>query len=259
MDNVKELLKTIRQKHGSYTSEEVAASELYIKQRNYNGPCVWNCPYCLGYGWIRNGDGTVRACPKMQSVDLTDVAQYGLTDTEANQMNWSGVHEINNTGAAVRETVSAISKGHGWVTLYGTYGNGKTTILKTAVATALRDGREAAYVGMSEILDDLRKGFDFNKQTQTETERLKWWSSVPLLAIDELDRIRNTEYTQERQFNLLNARYIGALRHESITLIAMNEDPSKIPAYLYDRMRDGRFTIIKLDGGSIRPQMKEAI
>lgn len=257
MDDVKELLKKINTKHPSPTPEEVTASELFIKQRNYNGPCVWNCPHCLGYGWIRNGDGTVRACPKMTSVDLTDVAKYGLTPAEANQMNWSGVYNINNTTSAVEQTIEAIHKGHGLVTLYGTYGNGKTTILKTAVATVLRDGRAGAYVGMSEILDDLRAGFDFNSKTQTESERLKWWSSVEILAIDELDRIRETPYVQERQFNLLNARYVGALRHETVTLIAMNEDPSKLPAYLYDRLRDGRFSIVRLDGGSIRPQMTE--
>ena len=257
MEDVKELLKKIATKHPSPTPEEVVASELFIKRHNYSGPCAWDCKHCLGLGSIRNGDGTIRSCPSIQSVNLTDVAKFGLTPDEAVQLNWSSIYGASNRTLAVELVTGVLGKGYGIVTIYGTYGNGKTTILKTAVASALRDGKQAAYVSMSEILDDLRSGFDYTDRTQNETARLKWWSQVPILAIDELDRVRNTEYVQERQFNLLDSRYIGAIRQESITLISMNEDPSELPQYLYDRMRDGRFTIVKLDGGSVRPQMTE--
>ena len=38
--------------------------------------------------------------------------------------------------------------------------------------------------------------------------------------------------------------------------MAANEDPALLDDYLYDRIRDGRFSIVHLTGNSLRPAME---
>jgi DNA replication protein DnaC len=124
--------------------------------------------------------------------------------------------------------------------------------LKIAVAESIRAGNDAAYVRMSEILNHLRATFHDSIQ-ESESSRLSWWSSLPVLAIDEFDRVRSTDYGEERRFVLMDRRYEQAIRCEGVTLIASNSDPKRLPGYLYDRVRDGRLSVIKIEGGSLRP------
>lgn len=82
--------------------------------------------------------------------------------------------------------------------------------------------------------------------------RLAWWSNLPLLAIDEFDRVNNTAWASERQFLLMDQRYEQAIRGKSITILASNTDPAKLAGYLYDRISDRRFEIIRVHGESYR-------
>ena len=174
MEGMTELLDKVHTKYPKSTQEEVLASELYIKKRNHDGPCTWDCPVCGGIGYLRNGDGTIRVCPRVDNVDLTDVVKFGLTPDEAGALTWGSIQGGNNKSTAVQLITGILGKGYGMLTLYGTYGSGKTTILKTAIAEILKGGKQAAYVSMSEILDDLREGFNYTDRTQNETARLKW-------------------------------------------------------------------------------------
>ena len=78
---------------------------------------------------------------------------------------------------------------------------------------------------MAEILDHLREAFQSNSKV-SESSRLAWWAQLPVLAIDEFDRVRDTGYGQERRFVLMDRRYEGALRQENVTIMASNSDPS---------------------------------
>jgi DNA replication protein DnaC len=143
------------------------------------------------------------------------------------------------------------------VTLWGDYGLAKSLILKIAVVMATREIRKpCSYVRMAELIENMRSAFDADNPSETSQYRLDWWSRVPVLAIDELDRLRNTPYADEQKFIVMDRRYEDALRKKTVTLIAMNSGPLSIDGYLADRMLDGRFQVIHLEGQSARPMMR---
>jgi DNA replication protein DnaC len=116
----------------------------------------------------------------------------------------------------------------------------------------LRAGKEAAYTSMSAILDDLRGAFDATNPNNEAARRLDWWKSLPLLCIDEFNRVNGTPWVQQRQFDLMDARYVQGIRGETLTLIASNTGPDQQEGALADRIKDNRFTIIHLSGDSGR-------
>ncbi len=69
-------------------------------------------------------------------------------------------------------------------------------------------------------------------------------------------RVNDTGWVDEKRFLLMDNRYVAALRQESVTIMAGNKAPNLFDGYLWDRIRDGRFEIVKLSGESIRPGME---
>jgi len=74
----------------------------------------------------------------------------------------------------------------------GGYGTAKTLILKTAVAEAPRADKEAVYTSMVDLLDELRAAYDENKASRALVERIHYYTALPLLALDEIDRVKET-------------------------------------------------------------------
>jgi hypothetical protein len=238
----------------AYTTEEVEAARRKVAAQNTI--CSIDCPICGGIGFVQTGDGQhVTPCPNVDPLKLYPGEKYGLSEEERG-WDWDIVEELNNALQGMYAVQRAMARGAGWVYLWGPPGLAKTLIIKIAVAESLRSRRAAAYTRMAEILDDMRGAFDARDPSAEGQRRLDWWADLPLLAIDEFDRVRSTEYASERRFLLMDKRYEQALRGKSITLLTSNEDPAKLEGYLYDRIRDGRFEIVRLTGDSARPGME---
>ena len=240
-------------------NKKTKSSELLNDRSAADSLCSPDCDICGGAGYYRlqvdlhdERFGKVLICPNVDRSNLPGFAQVGLKKDEIESLNWKILIDEPGIQKSIQIVKETIEQGYGWVFLYGGFGVGKTYILKIAIAEMIRSGSEASYVRMAEILDHLRDSFDDEVQ-ESETTRLKYWSRLPILAIDEFDRIRNTEYGSERRFVLMDRRYEDAVREKTITILASNSDPSKLPGYLYDRVRDGRFQIIHLSGESFRP------
>ena len=80
--------------------------------------------------------------------------------------------------------------------------------------------------------------------------------AIKVLAIDEMDKARDTEFMFDFRFHFLDYRYRQAVNGETITLFASNSAPSNLSDVLWDRVRDGRFKVIHNTAGSARPHMK---
>jgi len=250
-------------KEMTWTQEQIdQASENKRQELAINlGICRADCEICGGQGYLRYelplyapGFGDVHLCPNSDRWRQPGNARCGISLRESQQLTWSSIEETDDVQIALQEIRATFAQGYGWVYLYGGYGTGKTQVLKIAVAEAMRTGKNAAYVRMAEILDHLREAFQSDSKV-SERSRLDWWAKLPVLAIDEFDRVRDTGYGEERRFVLLDRRYEQAIRQEGVTLLASNQKPEKLPAYLYDRVQDGRFRIVYLDGGSLRAGM----
>ncbi len=217
--------------------------------------CRPDCPVCAGLGYYQQGPGgPIQRCPHVDLLSLPYSERFGISAQESKTLDWEHLIPDDNN----RETVSALRKmldrKWGWIYLYGGFGTGKTRLLKTAIAETLRHGKEAVYATLPDILDQLEYAYR-DPNPDLLGSRLDYWSNLPILAIDEVDKLRNTDYRLERQFLLLDKRYVQACNEQSLTLMAGNHDPAELPAYIYDRICDGRFQVIELRGASFRPGM----
>lgn len=254
------------------TPHEVAEASAMASNRD----CSPDCPECGGVGYIRYEvpvghpkfgkiercqHGQARAVKRhLQSGDIDP--RIGLTVDELRHLSWSMVRRgVNQADRACEATQRAYMSGHGLVFLYGGFGQGKSLVLKIAVATALNEGKRAAYANLAGVLDDIRSAYDERENKMAElVRRMEWWMSLDVLAIDELDKVGQTDWARERIFQLLDERYQRAVRQEALTVIAANHQSlDDLSGYLRSRIEDNRFAangyLINLKGADGRKSM----
>ena len=139
----------------------------------------------------------------------------------------------------------------GWLALHGTFGTGKTWLLKALVNEAVCSGRPALFQTLPRLLDHLRAAFD-PKQGIGFSGLFDRVLSVDVLALDEVDKYNPTDWAQEKLQEIVDHRYTHA--HEMATLLAYNEE-ERVPGYLRSRM--GQFVLLSLTCGDMRPAVKE--
>lgn len=240
------------------------------------GDCSSDCPECGGVGYVRYEVpvghprfGKLERCSRAQIPVIKQSLQageidprVGLTPDELRNLSWDLVKRgVNQADRACEVTRRAYMSGHGTVFIYGGYGQGKSLVLKIAVATALNEGKRAAYANLAGVLDDIRTAYDERENKMTElVRRMEWWASLDVLAIDELDKVGQTEWARERIFQLMDARYQRAVRQEALTVIAANyQSTDELSGYLKSRIEDNRFMangyVIHLKGTDGRKSM----
>jgi hypothetical protein len=140
-----------------------------------------------------------------------------------------------------------------------------------AVNAFIQQGRLALYVTYGDLLDLMRETYRHPQHTRAsdigEDAWRKWGTyqcrfqriqSIDLLAIDEFDasKINETPFVVEFRARLIDHRYRDALAGRTVTLFGGNTDPRRLPAWIYDRVADGRFKIFRSEGKSVRPLME---
>ena len=225
--------------------------------------CQPDCKVCGGLGWVM-GDyeitdarfGKINPCP---NADIFAIYgdKLGINKIDM-RLTWKSLEKNGNVIDAARRVYDALERGYGMVYLWGAAGTGKTRILKTAIAEWLRiTRRSAAYTAMSDVIDYLRASFDTANASEQAAARMDFYSTTPLLAIDEVDKMRGTEYANEKRFTLFDRRYELAAREQGVTLMASNSDPHDfLDDYLLSRIYDGRNIVIQMTGADARPALK---
>lgn len=231
--------------------------------RPYTGSAPKNepvCQVCGGFGLVRPAEdyevsdpnfGKLKPCPECLK---TRKINSGLTDMQSD-FAWDEIIPARGIQKAVDAVKEALRDHYGWVYLHGSSGLAKSLILQIAIAETVREGKDSRYVNMIDILDSLRTAFDTDNPSSEEVRRLEMWSELPLLAIDEFDRINNTEWASNRKFQLIDRRYVDAVEGKSVTLLSSNSDPEKFPEYIRSRIFDGRFKVIPVIGADYRKNM----
>jgi len=189
--------------------------------------------------------------------------------------------DVNNLENVRRSLESILQRGYGFVYLWGEYGTGKTTFLKSLVAKWFRLGYRspesykeyfdllykadrneirnvlnqyggAAFLKTSHLIEVMTKA-EFNADRDDEARDVEFWLNCRLLVLDEFDKIRDTPYAKEKRFWFFDERYERAMAKRSITIMAGNIDPEKEDGYVFDRLRDKRSTILWSGDKSFRP------
>jgi hypothetical protein len=171
---------------------------------------------------------------------------------EADQVRWrSGrLKQLKDQKEALKAARSFVAQPRGWLTYVGGYGTGKTMLIYACLNHLADRGIFGRYVVMPDLLSQLRSAL--RQDDQAYASILRRVVQAPLLAIDELDKIRDSEFVDEVLEAIFLARYTD--RHQLGTIIGYNIDRAdRIPPFLRSRMGDSRFELIEMTGADLRP------
>ena len=142
---------------------------------------------------------------------------------------------------AARAILAGTPTPTGWLLLHGDYGVGKSGLLKSMTAALCRAGVAARYVTALEILAEIKATFNASDRNETEQGIVRRYGRLQFLAVDELDRIKETQWALSILFALFDSRYRD--RGIVATALATNRTPAQLRddtwSYLENRTRDG--------------------
>lgn len=141
----------------------------------------------------------------------------------------------------------------GFLSLCGTWGNGKTLVLQGLVNACIEQGIEARYITAAEMMLWLQEAFD-PKVMETNQARINQLARVPVLCMDELEKY-NTPYADKMQNHIINLRYREA-RHLG-TVFAWNGNLAALP-WPAVRSRMSEFIVVENKDADLRPMMGQA-
>jgi DNA replication protein DnaC len=147
----------------------------------------------------------------------------------------------------------------GIFTIYGSSGNAKSTTLLAIVNEMVQARHMAVYVTAFDLFGYVRAAFDNAHQIVDESAymRLKRFEEIEILAIDEFDAIRQTDWITEQVLDLVDTRHRLGLDGLTGTVIAMNEIDI-LPRRVRSRLRDGQNKLCVNNDPDIRPAMRRA-
>lgn len=143
----------------------------------------------------------------------------------------------------------AVEECSGLITLTGSYGVGKTTLLMCAVNEGRNAGKLAIYTTVTDLLSYLRSTFGPDSEESFD----KYWDALircDILALDELDEFNTTSWAMERFLRLIDERWRRI--DEVLTLCAINNRIQSLPGKIQSRLKDLRAQIIALEGQDMR-------
>ena len=235
---------------------------------------LYTCQNCSGLGTLTFRASSQKqvnyiqaACPICDPELEGDRVNYLLSQSglQPEEYRWSIEYLADVTGKAraaitARQLIAAAPQPQGWVSLYGSYGVGKSGLMKATVAALCRLGVPALYRRADDILSEAKAIFSEDQAAQDASERAikARYGRYPFLAIDEVDRIADTSWSRAFIFAILDERY--NVRKKQATMIATNMLPGQLAlhfGYLEDRMKDGQRII--LAGASLRGKRGDGV
>jgi len=121
----------------------------------------------------------------------------------------------------------------GWLVLKGGYGCGKTHLAAAVANRQLEEGHAALFVSTPDLLDHLRSAYGPSSPTSYD-QRFDQVRNAPLLILDDLGSQSNTDWAQEKLYQIFNHRYNARLP----TIITTNEELESIEIRIQSRMVD---------------------
>ncbi len=190
---------------------------------------------------------------KIVNQRLQKVSQMGQQDIKR---KLSDIKVNDKNKQMIEESHNIIKQGYGWLYIWGGPGNAKSEALKAIVNAFNKSNRgPAVYTSLGSILDYMRLTMSNSNNLEyfDEFNRLK---DVRILAIDEMDKPKESDWMQDFRFHFLDSRYTSACNKDTVTIFAGNKNPKFFGEVLYDRIREGKFKIVHNSAPSARKQMK---
>ncbi len=121
----------------------------------------------------------------------------------------------------------------GWLVIKGGYGCGKTHLAAAIANHSIAHGRVAIFVAVPDLLDHLRAAYGPTSEGSYD-ERFEQIRNAPILILDDLGSQSNTDWAQEKLYQIFNHRYNARLA----TVITTNEELEAIEIRIQSRMVD---------------------
>ena len=211
-----------------------------------------DCPHCGGLGYIipdvppvdpRFGRAVTCTCRaaerEMARIDgLMQLSQLGALQNCTFDAFLPDGHGLTpgrqlNLKLAYDRAVAYAEKPEGWLVLKGGYGCGKTHLAAAIANQRIAMGHSALFVSTPDLLDHLRAAFSPNAVTGYD-ERFEQIRNASLLILDDLGTQSNSDWAQEKLYQIFNHRYNNRLP----TVVTTNLELEAIEIRIRSRMVD---------------------
>ena len=135
--------------------------------------------------------------------------------------------------------VSYAGDPQGWLILRGGYGCGKTHLAAAIANYRMDQGYPVLFVNTPDLLDHLRAAYSPASPVSFD-ERFNQVRNAPLLILDDLGTQSNSEWAQEKLYQIFNHRYNLKLP----TVITTNQELEAIEGRIRSRLVDHRLVRI---------------
>lgn len=231
-------------------------------ERNVSNDASKNpCRECGGAGFFRlevprdhPKFGRLEPCGECNQATVT--LECGLREHERGvRLDGIEADPGSDTAAMVYAARRFVERPVGFLSIHGTYGNAKTLALQGIVNYCVEAGIEARYVTGHEISLYLREAFD-PSVLETDVGRIAKLARIPVLCIDEFDKLQDTPYVMAMQQHLVNERYRNA--DQRGTVFAWNGTLRSLPwPAVVSRMQE--FCVVSNLDADLRPMLGERV
>ena len=138
-----------------------------------------------------------------------------------------------NLRLAYERALEYADRPEGWLVFKGGYGCGKTHLAAAIANYRLALGYPVLFVNTPDLLDHLRAAYSPNTTVNYDS-RFDEVRNAPLLILDDLGTQSNTEWAQEKLYQIFNYRYNARLP----TVITTNVELESVEIRIRSRMVD---------------------
>ncbi len=207
-------------------------------------------------------DNCVKLRINRQMRELQEVSQL-TSDEKDYRLSSIVADDESDTSKVVTACREMLNSDASMLTIWGTSGNAKSVALIAMVNEFLDRGIPAMYVPSYDLLNWLQDAFNDKGQVKDGSmySRLERVKSIRMLAVDELQGIKITDWRLEQLRNLIDRRWRDGVDGKSFTIFAMNEDPASLEPRIWSRLRDGRnalsgVPVIENNDSDLRPLLR---
>jgi DNA replication protein DnaC len=197
--------------------------------------------------------GKLRKCPDCNTVAGREVqALQNMSSLRGKLLTYSfksdSFHAVEGAKQAFDAAVAFANNPQGWLVIHGENGNGKTH-LAAAIANYLRQHSVAVmFLNVPDLLDYLRNAFaprhEWDDSNLSFEERFDAIKSAPVLILDDFGAESETQWANEKLYQILNYRTDLGLP----TVVTTNLKLAAIEARLRSRLGNRLIGKIVYDG-----------
>lgn len=211
-----------------------------------------DCPHCGGLGYIipevppvdpRFGRAVTCTCRAVEREmarinQLMQLSQLGTLqnctfDTFLPDGLKMSPSKQRNLRRAFDDALAYAQDPKGWLVFKGGYGSGKTHLAAAIANQRIAMGYPALFVNTPDLLDHLRATFSPNSPIGYD-QRFEQIRNTPLLILDDLGAQSNSDWAQEKLYQIFNHRYNNRLP----TVVTTNLELEAIEMRIRSRLVD---------------------